>query len=221
MFHVSRPVRLLVVLAILLFAVSSAQAQDGWYGTATGAKAWFADDAFEGAISGDITQSFSGEFGIGVAVGYVFSRRPLRVEGEFWALFADVDELRNTLTTFKGGSDRHLASMVNLCYEAQTGGRIRPYVGAGIGVDVEKWGLHLITPTGGSTEGRYDTRPFFAYQFKAGLTHALGRRVDLLAGYRYFRTQKRELDSPSSQTPHPHDAQAIHLIEVGVRWNSY
>jgi opacity protein-like surface antigen len=213
------PSRPLIMLFMLLSSVPPALTLDGWYGAAGGGKAWFADDAFQGAISGPVTQSFAGEFGISGAIGYVFPRNPLRLEGEFCAFRANVDELRNTLTTFKGGSDRHLTGMLNLYYERAPRGRTKPYVGAGIGLDVEKWGLYLITPSGVSTAGRYDTEPFFAYQVKAGVAHALTKRLDFVAGYRYFRTQKRELDSPSAQVSYQHSAQAIHLLEFGLRWD--
>lgn len=216
------PSRLLIIWFMLFSSIPPALALDGWYVAAGGGKAWFADDDFQGAISGDITQSFAGEFGISGTTGYAFPRNPLRLEGEVCVFRADVDELRNTLTTFKGGSDRHIAGMLNLYYERALRGRLertKPYAGAGIGFAVEKWGLDLITPSGVSTAGRYDTQAFFAYQIKAGVAHALTNRLDFVAGYRYFRTQKRELDSPSAQVKYPHSAQAIHLLEFGLRWD--
>jgi opacity protein-like surface antigen len=219
MYRASSSSRVLLCLAMLLCGFApAAWAQGGFYLAATGGKAFFADDPFTGAISGDITQSFSGEFAVGGAVGYAFSGKPLQLEVEFSAFFADVDDLRNTQSTFVGGSDRHLASMVNFCYRGRVGGRTRPYLGVGLGLDVEKWGLQLITPAGVSTAGRYDTRSFFAYQFKAGVERAVATHLGVAGGYRYFRTQTRELDSPSSQTPYPHSAQGIHLLEVGLRW---
>jgi opacity protein-like surface antigen len=212
-----------MILFLFFSSVPCALAgDDGWYIAAGGGKAWFANDRFLGAISGDITQTFGGEFGINGAVGYAFRGNPLRLEGEVYVFRGDVTELRNTLTTFMGGSDRHVAGMANLYYQhALRGpaGRTKPYVGAGIGVDVEKWGLDLITASGVRTGGRFDTRTFFAYQIKAGVAQAVTSRLDVVAGYRYFRTQKRELNSPSAQIAYPHSAQAIHLLEFGLRWN--
>lgn len=89
---------------------------------------------------------------------------------------------------------------------------------ADLGLDVERWGLHLLTPAGVSTAGRYDTRSFFAYQFKTGEERVVATHLGVAVGYRYFRTQTRELDSPSSRTPYAHSAQGIHLLEVGLRW---
>jgi OOP family OmpA-OmpF porin len=214
--------RSFIIVFMLFFFVPPALAAQGWYVAAGAGKAWLADDTFRGAISGDITQSFGGEFGIHGTTGYAFARAPLRLEGELCVFRANVEELRNTLTTFKGGSDRHIAAMANLYFERALGGRAgrtKAYAGAGIGLDVEKWGLHLITPSGESTAGRYDTRAFFAYQLKVGVAYALTNRLDFVAGYRFFSTQKRELDSPSAQVGYPHSAQLIHTLESGVRWN--
>ena len=221
-----RPARRLIPLMILFLGLAcvppALAGDDGWYIAAGGGKAWFADDSFLGAISGDITQTFGGEFGINGAVGCAFPGIPLRREGEVWMFRGDVTDLRNTLTTFMGGSDRHIAGMANLYYQRPLGGaaaRTKPFVGAGIGVDVERWGLDLITASGVRTAGRFDTRTFFAYQIKAGVAQAVTSRLDVVAGYRYFRTQKRELNSPSAQVAYPHSAQAIHLLEFGLRWN--
>jgi len=221
-----RPARRLMPFMVLFLGFAcvppALAGDDGWYVAAGGGKAWFADDRFLGAISGDITQTFGGEFGMNGAVGYAFRGNPLRLEGEVWVFRGDVTDLHNTLTTFMGGSDRHVAGMANLYYQRPLGGpagRTKPYAGAGIGVDVEKWGLDLITASGVRTAGRFDTRTFFAYQIKAGVAQAVTSRLDVVAGYRYFRTQKRELNSPSAQVAYPHSAQAIHLLEFGLRWN--
>ena len=208
------------MIVFMLFSfVAPASAGDGWYVAAGIGKAWLADDSFKGAVSGDITQSFGGEFGVHGTAGHAFAGIPLRLEGELLVLRADVVDLRNTLTTFKGGSDRHVAGMANVYYAPALRGRTKAYVAAGIGLDVEKWGLHLITPAGVSTAGRYDTRAFFAYQLKVGVSHPLTNRLELVAGYRFFGTQKRDLDSPSAQTSYPHSAQLVHCLESGVRWS--
>lgn len=112
--------------------------------------------------------------------------------------------------------------MANLYYDVALSGmpqRFKPYVGVGVGFDVEKWGLSLVTSNGVNTAGRFDTEVFFAYQVKAGLAYALTDRLDVLAGYRYFRTTERSLDSPTRETPFPHDAQALHFMEFGLRWH--
>ena len=208
----------LFMVALMLFScVAPASAGDGWYVGAGIGKAWLADDPFKGAVSGDVTQVFKNAFGGHVVAGHAFAGSPLRLEAEFFDVRADVADLRNTLTTFKGGSDRHQAVMANVYVEPVLRGRMMAYLAAGIGVDIEKWGLHLVTPAGVSTAGRFDTRSFFAYQLKAGLAQQLTNRVELIAGYRFFGTQKRTLNSPSAETGYPHSAQLVHCLETGVR----
>ena len=210
------------VLLLWFLLTSPAWALEAWYGTVSGGKAWFQSDDFIGGTSGPITQQFGNAYGLSAAVGYAFQRFPLRLEGEFTYFRADVVSLPGTLTTFQGGSDRHYVGMANLYYDVALSGmlqRLKPYVGVGVGFDVEKWGLSLVAPSGANTAGRYDTEVFFAYQVKAGLAYALTDRLDALVGYRYFRTAERTLDSPTTQTPLSHDAQVINFLEFGLRWD--
>jgi OOP family OmpA-OmpF porin len=209
-----------VVLLSWFLMPAPAWAVEAWYGTVSGGKAWFESDDFVGGTSGPLTQKFGHEYGVSAAIGYAFKRVPLRFEGEFTYFRADVDALPGTLTTFQGGSDKHYVGMANLYYDVALSGmlqRLKPYVGLGLGFDVEKWGQSLVAPSGVNTAGRFDTEVFFAYQVKAGLAYALSDRLDALVGYRYFRTAERSLDSPTVQVPFPHDAQAIHFLEFGLR----
>jgi opacity protein-like surface antigen len=211
-----------VVLLSWFLMPAPTWAVEAWYGTVSGGKAWFESDDFIGGTSGPITQKFGHEYGLSAAIGYAFQRFPLRLEGEFTYFRADVDALPGTLTTFNGGSDKHYVGMANLYYDVALSGmlqRLKPYVGLGLGFDVEKWGLSLVAPSGVNTAGRFDTEVFFAYQVKAGLAYALTDRVDALVGYRYFRTAERSLASPTVQASFDHDAQAIHFLEFGLRWD--
>lgn len=211
-----------VVLLSWFLVPAPTWAIDGWYGTASGGKAWFQSDDFVGGTSGPITQKFGNAYGLSAAIGYAFQGTPLRLEGEFTYFRADVVALPGTLTTFNGGSDQHYVGMVNLYYDVSLSGmlqRLKPYVGLGLGFDVERWGLSLVAPSGVNTAGRYDTEAFFAYQVKAGLAYALTDRLEALVGYRYFRTSDRSLDSPTTQVPLSHDAQAINFLEFGLRWD--
>lgn len=221
--------RFFPLLAMILLSCSSmpgpAWAIESWYGTVTAGKAWFESDNFIGGTSGAITQEFDHEYGVGAAIGYAFQGLPLRLEGEFTYFRADVDALLGTITTFNGGSDQHFVGMANLYYDFALSGnleRFKPYVGVGLGFDVERWGQSLSQSSdysGPNTAGRYDTKVFFAYQVKGGLAYALTDWLDALVGYRYFRTEDRTLASPTKQVPFPHDAQAIHFLEFGLLWD--
>ena len=217
---------LLAIIVLSWFVMPAPTwAVQSWYGTMSGGKAWFESDDFVGGTSGPLTQEFGHEYGIGAALGYAFQGFPLRLEGEFTYFRADVDALPGTKTTFNGGSDQHFVGMANLYYDFALSGmleRIKPYVGLGLGFDVERWGQSLSQSSdysGPNTAGRYDTKVFFAYQVKGGLAYALTDRLDALVGYRYFRTEARSLDSPTTQVPMSHDAQAIHFLEFGLRFD--
>ena len=85
--------------------------------------------------------------------------------------YADVDALPGTLTTFNGGSDKHYVGMANLYYDVALSGmlqRLKPYVGLGLGFDVEKWGQSLVAPSGVNTAGRFDTEVFLRIRSRPG-----------------------------------------------------
>ncbi|MEO0983036.1 MAG: outer membrane beta-barrel protein [Pseudomonadota bacterium] len=88
------------------------------------------------------------------------------------------------------GDITSLAFMANLYYDLNLGGRIQPYVGAGVGVadvDVDYSPSGVVIIDDGETK--------FAYQFKAGATYKATQALDLFAEYVYRATDDIEVDN--------------------------
>jgi opacity protein-like surface antigen len=164
-----------------------------------------------------IIETYSNGYGVSGALGYA-SRLGFRPEVEFTYYRADISGLRQAVSSFQGGSDRHY--MANLLYDIPLPGtfsRWKPYVGAGVGATSERWELNVTTPDGVNTAST--TERSFAYQATAGLAYRVTDALDLLVGYRYVRTEERALTSPTTGQPFPHDAAVIHFLEVGLRYH--
>jgi len=136
---------------------------------------------------------------IGGTGGYDFGF--LRLEGELsyrnsaldTVTFADGTRFRNI-----DGDLGALAGMFNVFFDMHNPSRVTPYVGAGIGFAA----LHLSDTSGvtSTSPGRtllYDESDdtVFAYQIGAGMDIAINNRYSLDIGYRYFKTDKAELES--------------------------
>lgn len=148
------------------------------------------------------------------------------VRGEIEASYrqADVGDARGFGFTAPARGDLSaLSAMANIYFDpAVELGRVKPYVGGGLGISrfkadnvaaVSIPGIGPVTglgPVSGSETG-------FAYQFMAGAGIALSEQATLNAGYRYFATP----DVTASVAPLGRvriDGLGLHAIEVGVRF---
>jgi opacity protein-like surface antigen len=139
---------------------------------------------------------------VGGTGGYDFGF--LRVEGELSYRNAELDKVTDTSNgnRFRNveGNLGAFATMANVFIDIHNPSIVTPYLGGGIGFS----SLYLSDTTG------YDTRPtvarrvplydagndtVFAYQVGGGMDIAINSRFSLDIGYRYFITDKANLDA--------------------------
>jgi len=129
--------------------------------------------AFGGAyeVGYKINESFS--------IGLEFSHRNFDLDT------SDADEGRSNVVIYlledESDSIKVKTFMTNLTYEADFGNKIKPYLGAGIGIGRVSW------MDRSSTE--------FAYQLRAGLGFQVTDSLNLFGGYRYLATTDGNVDN--------------------------
>lgn len=112
-----------------------------------------------------------------------------------------------------GADVEALSAMVNAIYELPTGGRLRPYFGAGIGVvhtDYDE-----TQPLTGIIVNDDDTE--LAVQGIAGVTFQASDRVDLFLDYRFIHTG--ELDLRAETLENVDATNNAHIVMAGVRYH--
>lgn len=164
-----------------------------------------ADFSASGGLTGET--SFDTGFNLGVAGGYDFG--PARVEGEVAYRLNDVDEYQvNGLGTFAGDGDvSTLSLMANGFWDIETGSRVTPYLGAGIGVAQ----VSMDDPS----VPMDDDDTVFAYQLAAGVAFDLNPSLALDLGYRYFATSDPEFDDAAGTFETEYMS---HNLSLGLRY---
>jgi len=154
-------------------------------------------DTISGGSFGDQVTFDPGIY-IGGTGGYDFGF--LRLEGELSYRHAGIDKVTSNSTgeRFRNvdGDLGVFATMFNAYFDMHNPSRITPYVGGGIGFAT----VHISNTNGiGSIQGYtplYDESndTVFASQVGAGMDIAINSRYSLDIGYRYFMTEKANLD---------------------------
>ena len=162
----------------------------------------------DGTASTDLT--FEDGRGILGALGYSFGSG-LRAEVEIGYRRAEVDELERFELI---GRVSTISSMLNGIFDFEAG-KLRPYVGGGLGIAHHEMDFQREIVISGSrfelrgTNSLSDT--VLAYQAMIGVGYPLSDRADVHAGYRYFGTSKCEYDDTAV-------TYGAHNFEVGVRF---
>lgn len=183
-----------IAAVVALAASGSAMAQDaGWYvrgdlGGSTGGEL----DADSGPI--DLDDGWL----VGGAGGYAFSNG-VRAEGEL--LYMD-----NDLDTVSEGDIATLGAFANIAYEFNQQGRIRPFLGAGVGFAQVNYDDGVVD----------DDDIGFAYQAKAGVAYDINERMTAELAYRYLNVTDVEFGSGgASPVDGDYDNQAV---TIGLRY---
>ena len=198
---------LIAIATLLIFSIpslSSAAAErpgpyvSGFLGTSFARDTTVnSDDAISGASFSDQVTFNPGVY-VGGTGGYDFGF--LRLEGELSYRHAGIDKVTSNLTgeRFRNvdGDVGVFATMFNAYFDMHNPSRVTPYVGGGIGFAT----VHISNTNGiGNIQGYtplYDESndTVFASQIGAGLDIAINSRYSLDIGYRYFVTEKANLD---------------------------
>lgn len=187
----------------LVLALPDASAQDtsrtpGLYLGLGGGGTWVQDLDLEGGGPNKIDDDI-GWAAVG-SLGYRWTNNlRTELEGGFRRTDADLDG---------GGGHGHLDAtnvMGNVLYDIDTGSRLTPYVGVGVGavnVNVDASNFD-------------DSDWAFGYQGIAGVSYALTDRMDAFVDYRYMATAGLGLDSNGAQSD---DEYRSHTVLVGLRY---
>lgn len=140
-------------------------------------------------VSGAIGKSLTGMTGIG----------GLRGELEVGYFESDIDAHNVGGTPFEGddafGTTSGLFGLVNVFYDFNQFGRLKPFVGGGIGLARVEFDSHGVNLGGTDTVVMDDEDTGVAYQLSAGANIALTDTVDLELGYRYLGVTGLELEA--------------------------
>jgi opacity protein-like surface antigen len=172
---------------------------------------------------------FNDGFGINIALGHEFEL--FRLEFEYSYLNNQVavaggNEGSTNFVSDASGNISVKAFMLNVYHDFDFGGRLKPYVGGGIGLFQSE--INSMLPGffadpnfyGGvnAYQGLNTTSDVaFAYQFRAGVNYELTRRTELFAGYRFF-----DNGDPLTFAAQPFgvfypDSATFHSAEAGLR----
>jgi len=173
-------------------------------------------------VSGTGEFEFDTGYGVNAALGY--SLDGLRLEAELSYRQADFDQLSVDSITVAGftitglgsfdvdGDTSALGLMGNVWYDFDTGGKLRPFIGGGIGlarVDID------VASVGGAPVGLSDHDYVFAYQAGAGVGYEISSNTVATLGYRFFGTSDPEFNSGGFTDE---TEVRTHNIELGLRF---
>jgi outer membrane protein OmpA-like peptidoglycan-associated protein len=146
------------------------------------------------------------------SIGYRYGNG-VRTEFELGYRSNDVDSVSGS--TVGAGEINAKSAMLNLLYDVDTGSRVMPYIGGGIGyaqVDYDS-----VRPVGVGLNRVNDDDNVFAYQGIAGLSYWVNETVEVAAEYRYFATQDPDFRT-SAGVPVEGEYNS-HSALVGLRFN--
>jgi outer membrane protein OmpA-like peptidoglycan-associated protein len=122
----------------------------------------------------------------------------------------------NTAATPLLGHQQDSALMVNVAYDFNTGGKLTPYLGAGIGVDWVKWSdIHTAT-SGSSFHG---TNANFAWQGIAGVAYPIDSQLKLFAEYRYLQSDNHKYANTGNTALVEHYDNRTSQFVLGLRYS--
>lgn len=185
---------------LFLGTAAPALAQDltgGFYGRVFGGASFLSDTDLSGARIG--STSFDTGQVVGAAFGYAYPDSPFRSEFEFAYRSADAD-------SGSGFSGDFASTTVALngyyAFAPLSGGRLTPYVGAGLAYVTE---IDFDITRGGVSSEFNDTGGF-AYQLMIGADYALSDRWSLNGELRYFDAGSQTLTGPGGTLTADYDA---------------
>ncbi len=143
------------------------------------------------------------------AVGYR-SSRSLRIEGEISWRRNGLDEIKAGRLSgeFEDGNLSALGFLANVLYDFDNASAVTPYVGGGVGFSR----IALNDPNVRGIQGEDEEDVVFAYQASGGLNFQLTEKVDLNAGYRYYRTSDPDFNGTEIDYHN-------HSLIAGLRYN--
>ncbi len=181
--------------------------------------ATFADETDFDIALGDATLNVENEYdepgffisgAIGVSLASWTGVEGLRGELELGYLRNDIDQHIVAGGAFDSadsfGETSAIFGLANIFYDFNQFGRIKPFLGAGIGIAKVKFDDHGVDlsgdgiSNGNNTVVQNDSDTGFAYQLSAGANITITESVDLELGYRYLGITGVDLTSTTGPT---------------------
>jgi len=185
---------------------------DGWYFSGSTGLSLMENSTSRGA-GGHFDTSADPGFAVNGAVGKEFGNG-FRAEGELGYRQLSLDHVTSYgggLGSGGAGGDAEAFSVMgNGYYDFDTGGPIKPYIGAGLGF--AQVSLSNATVNGRSLVDDEDL--VFAYQAMAGVGYQVNPKGTLFLGYRYFAVDDPSFNSAIGPVQ---SEMATHNVEVGYR----
>jgi len=154
------------------------------------------------------TAKFGNGWAGALAFGHAYGNG-LRVEGELARRSNKVDDISAADGVGDVVSD---SVMFNTLYDFNVGGRVVPYIGAGLGLARVDW---EVSPIGGSSSDDSDTN--FAWQAMIGVALPLSDSLALTAEARHFDAGSQDIRLASGTSVNT-DYKSNSLM-IGLRWN--
>ena len=164
---------------------------------------------FDTGVRGDIT------------LGYNICRS-FAVELDAGVIWSSVNSITgNSLSTASASADLYqVPLMVNAIYNVPLKGKLKPYIGAGIGVAIgifDSTGVPgLYFPVAGGSKDFNATDTVFAYQVEVGLKYLLGKHAELGLAYKFFGTTGYTWNANNS--PLKVDGIITHAVTASFDW---
>lgn len=191
-------------LALVALAGSANAADKGWY--------------LQGNLGLDFprdVKATNGEsdlnnaYALGAEVGYRFNSL-VRTGLEVGYLTSDFSDTNGVSSS---GSNDTLLGMVNVYVDVPTGTRLTPFVGAGVGLARTEFDNYSV----GNSRTVNDSDTNYAYQLTGGVSYAVTKKLDVVAGYKYLKTGDVEMTSTTGGT-FELDNTVHHLVFTGARY---
>lgn len=212
-------VQILSVVALAAAAVAAPASAQSWYGQINaGANVSGSVDIDASLTDGVDTVSDSGSFdldrGLFAAGAIGRDNGRFRVEGEVFYTTSDLEEV----VLEEGGDEYDLgeikvsqaAVMLNVLLDLGSGGRVTPYIGAGVGYGATR----VEAPD--LDEDEVGTG--LAWQVKAGLSIAMSERATFDIGYRYLTGAEFEAGYEEPGFGYEITAEPTsHIVTAGIR----
>lgn len=173
----------------------------------------FSDDQDISGVGPGINRNVDTDTGWAVlpSIGYRYGNG-VRTEFELGYRDNDVDSVSGAANG--SGDITAKSAMLNLLYDVDTGSRVMPYIGGGIGYAQVDYDAR---PVGVGLNRVSDEDNVFAYQGIAGLSYWVNETVEVAAEYRYFATQDPDFRT-SAGVPVEGEYDS-HAALIGLRWN--
>ncbi|MFN3817135.1 outer membrane protein [Brevundimonas sp.] len=213
-------IRLFAIAAGAVVALGTPAAAQNWYGQINaGANVSGEVDIDASLTDGTDTISDSGSFDLdrGLFLSGAIGRDNgrFRVEGEVLYTRSDVED-----TVLQDGSDEYdlgdiettqAAVMLNVLVDLGSGGRVTPYIGAGIGFGATRFEAPELDED--------EVKTGLTWQLKAGVAFAISDRVTFDLGYRYLRGPTFEVDYNEAGFGYSLEAEPTsHVVTAGIRF---